>query len=102
MLAVYQSQGQWQAGVLRIDEVAQYSNRESWCGIVAALELADDHRDCNALRCQDKFELSSTQVLYSEMLTHELTVEQIRVYQKAVNRLGIAIGCSQSGFVIQT
>lgn len=87
LLAIYQLPDQWQAGILRIDEVAENSDRDSWRGMVAALELADDHRDCNALNWLENFALSSDQVLYSEVLNCGLTAKQIPTYRKAISRL---------------
>ena len=88
MLAVYQSNEKWQAGILRFDEVSQNRDRESWHGRVVALELTVDP-DSNALHWQNPFRLSSTQILHSEMLTCELTVDQVNTYQTVVSRLAM-------------
>jgi hypothetical protein len=103
LLAVYETEQEYRAGILLVGEVAEIAagrcgvcssesgkvvhRTKDWSGRVAELQLENDHSPGQALQWDEKIDLSSDKILYSEVLTCKLKSEHVVACRSLVSRL---------------
>ncbi len=103
LLAVYEAAEEYRAGILLVESVVEItasdcstckhgtadsdSRTGNWVGRVAELQLENVHQPGEGLQWAEAFELSSDEILYSEVLVYKLKSEQVAACRSLVSRL---------------
>jgi len=103
LLAVYETEQEYRAGILLVDEVTEITashrggcssdsgkvgrRTKDWSGRIAELQLENDHLSGQALQWGEKTDLSSDKILYSEVLTSKLKSEHVVACRSLLSRL---------------
>ena len=102
LLAVYETAGEYSAGILLVEAAeskargcdtcnrgAEYCDSAAliWLGRVAELKLEHDHQPGEALKWAETIDLSSDNILFSEVLDCTLKSEHVPVCRSLLSRL---------------